>query len=309
MSSKLDVELSGDAQRIIADARGFDDPTAEDRARVKARWLASIAVAAGVSSFSDTARATSSGGWAFKGATLALVVAAGAAGLYSMLPDTRLPDTESASREAAPLPAIPLPAEVAAPEVPAAERPQASREVEAKPDPLGPSGVEPEGRVAAVNPAQHSAREESRVLEAPSGLLEGRAEPRAHESAIPQRTRAVDRIPRPVMNAERLPVVVEKKAPEEATATSGQLSEEIALLSRVRAGVREGAGAQALELLAEYRERFERPILGMEAAALGVDALCQTGQRDAARAAAEKFRNRWPESPLEQRVSAACTQF
>jgi hypothetical protein len=305
VSNKVDFELSGDARRIIAEARGVDDPTAEDRERVKARWLASIAIAAGVSSFSDTARATSSGGWALKGTALALAVAAGAAGLYVMLPDTEL-----ASRESVPLPAIPLPAEVAAPEVPAAERPLAAREVEASPGPLDPSGVEAEGRGEAMNPAEPSARQESRVPV---------AAPQAREAANPEPTLAVDSTPRRVAKAERSSVVaekmvaekmvVEKESPGEAAATNGQLSEEIALLSRVRAGVREGAGTRALELLAEYRERFERPILGMEAAALGVDALCQTGQRDAARAAADNFRNRWPKSPLEQRVSAACTQF
>jgi hypothetical protein len=300
VSNKVDFELSGDARRIIAEARGVDDPTAEDRERVKARWLASIAIAAGVSSFSDTARATSSGGWALKGTALALAVAAGAAGLYVMLPDTDL-----ASRESVPLPAILVPAEVAAPEVPAAERPLAAREVEASPGPLDPSGVEAEERGEAENPAAPSAREESRVPV---------ASPHAREAALPQPSLAVDGTPHRVVKAERSPVVlekvvVEKVVVEKATATNGQLSEEIALLSRVRAGVREGAGARALELLTEYRERFERPILGMEAAALGVDALCQTGQRDAARAAAEKFRTRWPKSPLEQRVSAACTQF
>jgi hypothetical protein len=89
-------------------------------------------------------------------------------------------------------------------------------------------------------------------------------------------------------------------------AASGQLGEEIGLLSRIRGSVREGAGARALDLLADYQGRFERPILGMEAAALRVDALCQSGQPEAARAAAEVFRNNWPASPLEQRVSSAC---
>jgi hypothetical protein len=47
----------------------------------------------------------------------------------------------------------------------------------------------------------------------------------------------------------------------------------------------------------------------MEAAALNVDALCQTGQGDAARAAAERFQDNWPKSPLAPRVSAACAKF
>jgi hypothetical protein len=44
----------------------------------------------------------------------------------------------------------------------------------------------------------------------------------------------------------------------------------------------------------------------MEADALRVDALCQAGERDGARAAATDFAATWPASPLQQRVSAAC---
>jgi hypothetical protein len=86
----------------------------------------------------------------------------------------------------------------------------------------------------------------------------------------------------------------------------GQLGEELALLSKIRSSVQEGAGARALELLREYESRFDRPVLGMEAAALRIDALCQSGQRDAARASIEVFQGNWPGSPLEQRVRSAC---
>jgi hypothetical protein len=78
------------------------------------------------------------------------------------------------------------------------------------------------------------------------------------------------------------------------------------VLSEVRSSVQGGTPARALELLGQYRSRFERPILGMEADALRVDALCKTGQRDAAQASARAFQNDWPGSPLERRVGAAC---
>lgn len=180
------------------------------------------------------------------------------------------------------------------PVVPPVEQALAPREVEASPDRLTPRGAASEARLEAVIPAEPSGAVERRLLDAPA--------------AVRGPILAVDSAPRRVTKTERVAVVGEK-ARQETTAASGQLSEEIALLSRVRADVREGAGARALDLLAEYRQRFERPILGMEAAALSVDALCRTGQRDAARAAADKFRDRWPESPLGQRVSSACTQF
>jgi len=91
-----------------------------------------------------------------------------------------------------------------------------------------------------------------------------------------------------------------------APAQSGQLGEEIALLSDIRSNLQSGAAERALEQLADYRQRFGQPSLAMEADALQVDALCRAGQREAARAAASAFTNRWPGSPLQQRVSAAC---
>jgi hypothetical protein len=183
-----------------------------------------------------------------------------------------------------PPPAISFPTEMPAErEMPPAEQALAADEVESSPSQLTPSAVKAEEREEAVN---------TTVTPPP---------PAARE--------AIDGTRRRVAKTERLPVVVEEARDEASATNSGQLSEEIALLSRIRAGLREGAGAQALDLLAEYRKRFERPILGMEAAALNVDALCQTGQRDAARAAATRFQDNWPKSPLEQRVSAACTKF
>jgi hypothetical protein len=74
----------------------------------------------------------------------------------------------------------------------------------------------------------------------------------------------------------------------------------------VRSSIQEGAAVRALELLNRYESRFGQPILGMEADALRVDALCKAGQRDAARESARAFQNEWPGSPLERRVSAAC---
>jgi hypothetical protein len=104
---------------------------------------------------------------------------------------------------------------------------------------------------------------------------------------------------------ESAPSVTAEAPPAEAP-PSGQLSEELALLSQVRSSVQSGAANQALELLAGYETRFGRPILGMEADALRVDALCRAGQREAARASARAFQNEWPGSPLGPRVNAAC---
>jgi hypothetical protein len=123
---------------------------------------------------------------------------------------------------------------------------------------------------------------------------------------------AVARVPRrAAVRAKASAAVAPDKVPvaapaAPATGQNGQLSDELALLSEVRSSVQGGTPARALELLGHYRSRFGRPILGMEADALRVDALCKTGQRDAAQASARAFQNDWPGSPLERRVSAAC---
>jgi hypothetical protein len=79
-------ELSPEARRIISEARGLDDPTSEDRERVKARWLASVAAIAGVSSLTEAARAAGGVGWGIKAVGAALSLLAGAIGLYVALP-------------------------------------------------------------------------------------------------------------------------------------------------------------------------------------------------------------------------------
>jgi hypothetical protein len=107
-------------------------------------------------------------------------------------------------------------------------------------------------------------------------------------------------------SAEQGPLAPPAGSSKAANSQSGQLGEELTMLSEVRGSVQNGAPERALEQLARYRSRFSQPILGMEADALKVDALCKTGQREAARASARAFQNDWPGSPLERRVSAAC---
>ena len=127
------------------------------------------------------------------------------------------------------------------------------------------------------------------------------ARERVAASRAPSRTRAVPVVAAaPVVPSEATPVASEAASP------SGQLGEELSLLSQVRSSVQDGTPQRALELLDSYQAKFGRPILEMEADALRVDALCRAGQREAARASAAAFQNEWPGSPLGRRVSAAC---
>jgi outer membrane protein assembly factor BamD (BamD/ComL family) len=108
------------------------------------------------------------------------------------------------------------------------------------------------------------------------------------------------------------PVQVTRKAPRATVevrpsdASASQLEQELKLLSAAREGLKQGDATLAMERLREHEQRFPGGILAMEARALGVDALCSAGRRDAAHAAAEAFLTRWPESPLAARVRSAC---
>lgn len=306
-------ELSAEARRIISAARGSDDPTREDHDRVKARWLAGVAALAGVSSLAEAARAAGGIGWGLKAAGVAL---AGAIGLYLALPGELPRGSEPKAAEApaawrgvtherhqktAPgtvtqaLPPAPLPSESVA-------APVASPSVTAPPAVSVPV-VAP---VVVEQPAPPGASAEVLPSEEVAGgteVAEGLPAPRPVAVTARRKAKGKAAVARAAAEPAAEPV------PEAAAPVAppiGQLGEELALLSQVRSSVQEGAPAHALELLGRYEAQFGRPILGMEADALRVDALCRSGQREAAQESARAFQNEWPGSPLGPRVSSAC---
>lgn len=354
-------ELSPEARRLINEARGADDPTAEDHARVKARWLASVAAVAGVSSLTEAARAAGGIGWGFKAAGAALAIAAGAIGLNFALDagnsadssanpaetaqEAPLPGWNGSSperfqktprsrseaahglapqaRTAEPTPVVALGDDARLPA--AAAQPDVTGGSAAAPDSVEASDLMP--RTGMLQPAV-SEPGGSPTSRAPRGALSAVVSPTVVSPTVVSPAAAVSPtvvsptavrarpLPRAVAARSSAPKTPEKSAtsappaPVEAAPAapgpSGQLSEELAVLSDVRSSIQEGSAGRALELLSRYESRFGQPILGMEADALRVDALCKAGQREAARESARAFQNEWPGSPLERRVSAAC---
>ena len=302
MNDQLGPDLSAATRQLIADARGADDPSAEDEARVKARWLAGIAAGAGVSSLSEAVRAAASTGWGLKVGAMAAAFAAAAAGVLLGWPQTSgHPSKDDVSTAPAPR-ASAVPATGSAPVPPAPVVPPPA--AEARPVVAAPPAAAP---AEEVNPpaAEAPVQQPEPVAPQPgaSQALEGRgaeskearpvSAPRARRAA-PERAEKLQEKP--------VPAAEEPAAP----ALSGQLGEEIAALSEIRRELQGGAASRALQQLSEYRQRFGQPSLAMEADALRVDALCRAGQAEAARAAAAAFASDWPNSPLQQRVSAAC---
>jgi hypothetical protein len=291
VNERVGTELSAAARQVIADARGVDDPTAEDEARVKARWLAGIAAGAGVSSLSEAVRAAASTGWGLKAAALAAAaLAAATAGVYLGWPQ----HTEAARETPNVLPAAPVASVRSEPSAPAPVPPVAEA-VPAAPEIAEPAAAPVEAKAAPVIPSEPVMPAAEPGVAARSPATPARAHPAAAARKVPAAAA-------PAVAAVEAAPAVSPAAP----LPSGQLGEEISLISQIRGQLQAGAPSRALQQLAEYRRRFAQPNLAMEAEALRVDALCQAGEREAARAAAAAFSTNWPASPLQQRVSAAC---
>jgi hypothetical protein len=278
---------------------------------VKARWLAGIAAGAGVSSLSEAVRAAASTGWGLKAGALVAALAAATAGVLLGWPQTNGHPSGHAleSAPAADGPAA-IPQPVTAPPQPvlaepAPAQPIAGQAIAAQPvagQPVPPQ-VQPSAPEVAKPVAEAAAPAEAPVQQPEVAA----APPREAKEARPTSARAATS-PHRAEKLQEKPVVpaAEEPAAPAALALSGQLGEEIAALSEIRSNLQAGAATRALEQLSDYRRRFGQPNLAMEADALRVDALCRAGQRDSARAAAAAFASDWPNSPLQQRVSAAC---
>jgi hypothetical protein len=85
-----------------------------------------------------------------------------------------------------------------------------------------------------------------------------------------------------------------------------ELQEEARLLAEVQTALGAGKGQQALDKLKDYDQRFAGGVLRAEADAARVFALCQSGRRADAQAAARRFLRKYPSSPSASRVQQAC---
>lgn len=96
-------------------------------------------------------------------------------------------------------------------------------------------------------------------------------------------------------------------APATGTAPSGKhsqgsLADEVAQLQKAKLALKGGSPGQALAELGTYAQRFPRPMLGTEATVLRIEALSQSGDRARAKALAEGFLAKNPNSPYAARL-------
>jgi len=84
------------------------------------------------------------------------------------------------------------------------------------------------------------------------------------------------------------------------------LAQELALLRQAQHALQRNDGVRSLALLDQMVERHPHGVLGEEAAAARVFALCSAGRPREARAQAARFEQQYPESVLAPRVRTAC---
>jgi RNA polymerase sigma-70 factor (ECF subfamily) len=84
------------------------------------------------------------------------------------------------------------------------------------------------------------------------------------------------------------------------------LAGETRLLELARSRLKAGQAEESLRLLEQYQRAFPAGVLGEEAAASKVVALCALGRRREAERGVTQFRSDFPHSPLHPRVASVC---
>lgn len=304
------TELSPAARALLAEARGGDDPSDQDRARGRRTLMAAIAggasVAATSAASSAAASATAAGSTtvAATGMSLTLKIAAvvlvvgavsGTVAVAPWEPDPPVaaPEVAAELRGAAPR----GPARAAAP-VASAEVSPTPAEMAVDPAPLAPSEAGPgQNGPSETGPGQNRPSETGPSEAAPSEPLAAPA-PRAQR-------RAAARATPPQQLAASPPAPVEAPQPA-APSSPSTLAEEMRLLRSAQSALSAGDPETALARLAEHARRFPAGTLAEEREAARILALCRAERRGEARAAAARFLRERPTSPLAPRVRASC---
>jgi Outer membrane lipoprotein len=154
-------------------------------------------------------------------------------------------------------------------------------------------------RVPAESAPMSERSEETRPLAQPEVASPTTPLPPERAPEIPSVDRRESPLPLPSH-------VVPRSGSHQAQVSGPELQEEARLLAEVQTALGAGHGPQALDKLKEYDQRFAGGVLRAEADAARVFALCQSGRRAEAQAAARRFLRKYPTSPSAARVQQAC---
>ena len=314
-------DLTSQDRTLIDRARAGDEPTKEDRTRVRALLAARIGVGTGLlGTTAVTARAaTAAVVWPKILAAVLVTGAVGSAGIVTYraarpaLHEVAAPTAAAAGERREPPAVVGAPAATLAP-LPEAIAPSSDlREAE-----KGSASVNSAGVVRAPTPRQpallgNPGRPADRALSAHGAPPNGDAPPSSGplpvtagtfdvSGASPHASADVGR------STPATPAVVAHGEPEAPAALPPTTLEAETRL--VRAGVaalHAGDAARALALFDEHARTFPQGVLAEERAAERVVALGSLRRCDEARAAAADFLAAHPVSPLAPRVRAACS--
>jgi hypothetical protein len=116
--------------------------------------------------------------------------------------------------------------------------------------------------------------------------------------------------PAPVAREPKSPSASASAGTEAALANSrSSLTRELTILEQVHSALAQHSAGRALQALDEYRAEFPRGSLQIEAAALRVEAVAQSGDHAQAQRLAQAFLTSFPTSPLCARVRAFSEVF
>lgn len=130
------------------------------------------------------------------------------------------------------------------------------------------------------------------------------ASPPVSDTSVVAREGAADGV---VIAPQQAPVSVDKPATQPRTsarkpAADAGLRDELALVEAVSRATKAGNGALALSQSLEYKRRFPRGKLALEAQVLHIEALALAGNRAEASRLAQSFLKRYPDSPVAARI-------
>ena len=266
------MSLTPDPKALLRVARDAHEPTAEDRARVRAALAVQIGTVSGLGTAGAmAARRTGAtkviAAFAIAGAIGGIAAVAGHWARVERAP------TKPVVTSPMPVQTAPLPSATAIPTAASDSTPIRAATTEAPSIPPSPP------RVAAAASAHHN--EARRVL---------------HASAPPAAPGA----------SEAPPAIASSDTSPLSTRAPTTLDEELRLVRGGVAALDAGNPSLALSLLNEHARRFANGLLAEERAAERVAALCALGRVDEARSDAAIFLRDRTQSPLAAKIRASC---
>jgi hypothetical protein len=298
------TELSSHARRVVELARNQDDPTPEVQRRVERALSSQIALGGGAAATGLLAKSALAAKVLLP---VALAVTASGAGWYAF----QRPTEHAALRHPARQPLEPFDSNPvraqSSPPGRSSEAEAVASEAVGQPRPATPAPLRPAPPSTGVQ--RPSPKPTASVSDATVPF--SNAPVPKQTASVPDATVPVSKPSSPEVSVrstmhEPSPEVAAPKTTAAPRTAKDPLVAETEALRAAQRALRSGDAESTLELLDAQDRTYRAGALHEERAAARVLALCQRGDLGGARAAAERFVQRWPRSALRGRVISAC---